>query len=134
MITPYGQECEYYYEDYHRGRSVQECRLLRDRPQGERWGPTLCRTCSVPAILRANACPEMVLRGRIVRRFLFWRRVAVSAFCLEAVEEVENPYVGCGRCHLERLGAIEVLGPEAESAPANSRATSSGSKRGSSRS
>jgi len=132
MITPYGQRCKYYYEDFHRGRSVQECRLLKDNPQEERWDPSLCRTCPVPGILRANACPNMVLEGRIVRRFLFWRRVEVSAFCLEALEEVKNPYVGCGRCHLYRPGARELFGLEEGSDSENNRASSSGSKRGSS--
>ena len=129
MITPYGQHCRYYYQDFYRGRSTQECRLLQRRPQEERWEPSLCRGCRVPGILRANACPNMVLEGRIVRRFLFWRRVAVSAFCLETMAEVENPYVGCGKCHLHRPAARELLGLEGASTSANSRAISSGSKR-----
>jgi len=131
MITPYGQQCRYYYQDFHRGRSMQECRLPQRRPQEERWEPSLCRDCPVPGILQANACPNMVLEGRIARRFLFWRRVEVSAFCLETLEEVENPYVGCGKCHLHRRGARELLGLVEESQSANSRAISSGSKRGS---
>ena len=114
MITPYGQECKYYYQDFHRGRSTQECRLLRHRPQEEQWGPSLCKNCPVPSILRANACPNMVLAGRIVRRFFFWRGVEVSASCLETMEEVENPYVGCGRCHLHRPGARQLWGLEEE--------------------
>ncbi len=132
MITPYGQECKYYYQDFHRGRSTQECRLLQRRPQEEQWEPSLCRNCPVPSILRANACPNMVLEGRIVRRFLFWRRVEILAFCLEIMEEVENPYLGCGRCYLHRPGAKELFGLEGESSSAKSRAISSGSKRGSS--
>ncbi|MEA3345936.1 MAG: hypothetical protein U9Q78_06820 [Chloroflexota bacterium] len=114
MITPYGQECKYYYEDFHRGRSTQECRLLKGNQQEERWDPSLCKTCPVPGILRANNCPNMVLEGRIVRHFFFWRRVEVTAFCLETLEEVEDPYVGCGRCHLHRPGAEELFGLEEE--------------------
>jgi len=131
MITPYGRECAYYYQDSHRGRSIQECRLLQRVPQKERWEPSLCRDCPVPGILWANACPNMVLEGRIVRRFLFWRRVKVSAFCLETLEEVENPYVGCGRCHLHRPGAEELWGLPEGSSSSKSRAISSGSNRGS---
>ena len=112
MITPYGQECKYYYQDFHRGRSTQECRLLQRRTQEERWESSLCRSCPVPDILRANACPNMVLEGRIVRRFFLWRWVEVSAFCVETMEEVENPYVGCGQCHLHRPGARELFGLE----------------------
>ena len=115
MITPYGQDCGYYYQDFHRGRSVQECRLVQQKPQNRRWEPSLCRTCPVPGILRANACPQMVLEGRVVRQFLFRRRMQVSAFCLEVLDEVEDPYVGCGRCHRHRPGASEVFGLEADS-------------------
>ena len=86
----------------------------------------------MPTILQANACPDMVLEGRIVRRFLLWRRVEVSALCLEAVEDVVNPYVGCGRCHLRGSGARGLLDGDDGSTSANSRAISSGSKRGSS--
>lgn len=133
MMTPYDQECKHYYEDFHRGRSTQECRLLRNRAQEDRWLPFLCRSCPVPSILQANACHDMVLEGRIARRFLFWRRVEVSAFCLETVAQVENLYVGCGRCHIRRPGARGLPGVEDDSTSVNSRAISSGSKRGSSR-
>jgi hypothetical protein len=54
----------------------------------------------VPAILRANACPNMVLEAEVARRWLgLVRRVEVSAVCTLTRSEVENPYVGCGRCH-----------------------------------
>jgi hypothetical protein len=131
MITPYGQECKFYYQDFYRGRSTQECRLLLRRPQRERWDPSLCRSCPIPGILRANACPNMMLEAQIIRRFFFWRRVKVSAFCLKTLKEVENPYVGCGECHLHRPGARELWNAEEESTSAKSRAISSGSNRGS---
>ena len=131
MMTPYGQACTYYYQDFHRGRSLQECRLLQRQAKEERWQPALCRTCPVPAILRANACPRMVLEGQIRRHLVFWRRTEVSAFCLETLEKVENPYVGCGRCHEHRPGVEALLGLEEKPALPKSRAISSGSKRGS---
>ena len=131
MITPYGQDCKHYYQDFHRGRSTQECRLLKRTPQVEPWEPSLCRACHVPSVLRANGCPSLVLEGRIVRRFLFWSRVEVSAFCLETMEEVKNPYVGCGQCHLHRPGAGAQWEVEEEGASTNRREISSGSKRGS---
>jgi hypothetical protein len=105
MRTPYGNECPYYYADFFRGRSSQECRLIaRERshpgPESEPWQPSLCKRCEVPAILRANACPHMVLGARVVRRWLgLARRVKVYAVCAEHQVEVENPYVGCGHCH-----------------------------------
>lgn len=131
MITPYGQACKFYYEDFYRGRSTQECRLLLRWPQREQWTPSLCKTCPVPAILRANACTNMMLEARIVRHLIFWRRVQVTAVCLKTLTEVENPYVGCGQCHIQRPGAQEVWDVEGESPSEKSRAISSGSNRGS---
>jgi hypothetical protein len=99
MQTPAGVECRYYYEDYNRGREFRECRLIAYHPQSEPWRPQLCRTCAVPGILRANACPNMVLEGWVGRRWLLVRRVNVKAHCTLTKQEVADPYVGCGRCH-----------------------------------
>jgi len=99
MRTPAGTECKFYYEDFHRGRSKQECRLIQRNPASEPWRPYLCKTCPVPAILRANACPNMVLEARVGRRWGLLRQVKVQAFCLLAMEKVDEPMVGCGRCH-----------------------------------
>jgi len=102
MRTPFGQECRYYYEDFHRNRSVQECRLISQSPSAREWTSDLCRDCSVPGILRANGCPHMQLEGRVARGFLgFGRRVEVTASCLRSGRRVEEPYVGCGECHLD---------------------------------
>lgn len=103
MRTPAGKECKFYYEDFHRGRSKQECRLIQRNPASEPWRPSLCNTCPVPAILRANACPNMVLEARVGRRWGLLRQVKVQAFCLLVMEEVTEPMVGCGRCHEGRL-------------------------------
>jgi len=100
MRNPAGVECTYYYEDFHRGRSIQTCRLIDRDPQDGEWEPGLCDSCPVPAIRRANACPNMVLRAWVVRRW--WglvRRVEVRARCTEYQVDVEDPYRGCGRCH-----------------------------------
>ncbi|MDY6877081.1 MAG: hypothetical protein SWK90_12890 [Chloroflexota bacterium] len=100
MRTPTGTECPYYYEDFYRGHSTQECRLIGRNPHSEPWKPKLCARCPVPGILRANACPHMVLEARVVRRWLgFVRRVEVYAICTEHQVEVDDPYVGCGHCH-----------------------------------
>ena len=108
MRTPAGKECKYYYQDFHRGRSVQECRLL-DRAEGSLpWEPKTCSICPVPDILLANSCPHMVLHGRIVRQ-LFRKKVLVDGYCTEYREAVTNPYVGCGRCH---PAAAAILAPE----------------------
>ncbi len=100
MRTPAGTECPYYYEDFYRGRSTQECRLVGRNPHSEQWKPKLCARCPVPDILRANSCPQMVLEARVARRWLgLVRRVEVYAVCTKYQVEVADPYVGCGHCH-----------------------------------
>jgi hypothetical protein len=107
MITPAGAECRYYYADYFRGRERQECRLLAQNPLSEPWRPDFCKTCPVPGILRANACPNLVLEGRVEKRLLGLRKqVAVTAVCSKYLVDVPEPHVGCGHCHEERPGAV----------------------------
>lgn len=106
MITPAGQECRYYYADYYRGREQQECRLIDQNPDSEPWRPDLCKSCPVPGILRANACPNLVLEGRVEKRFLgLSRQVTVTSVCSKYLLEGFEPQVGCGHCHEERPGA-----------------------------
>lgn len=99
MRTPAGVECKYYYEDFHRGREIQTCRLIEYNPQSEPWRPHLCKTCPVPAILRANACSNMQLEARVGRRWLVIKQVKVSAYCTSSRQPVADPMVGCGQCH-----------------------------------
>lgn len=100
MITPAGNECRYYYEDYYRGRETQECRLIAQNRRSAPWQPALCKHCPVPGILRANRCPSLVLEGAVAKGFLgFGQKVTVRAVCSEYLVEVERPHVGCGRCH-----------------------------------
>ena len=110
MITPAGSECRYYYADYFRGREREECRLLDQNPESEAWRPELCQACPVPGILRANACPNLVLEGTVAKRFFGLRRhVVVKAVCKKYLVKVAEPHVGCGHCHEERAGA-DLLG------------------------
>ncbi len=99
MKTPVGRECEYFYGDYFRGRSVEECRLLK--AQGQAWTPDLCKTCPVPEIARANSCRHMRLNASVARPLsaLFQRRVQIKAYCEKSRREVAEPQVGCGECH-----------------------------------
>lgn len=95
MTTPDGRECKHYYEDFHRGRNIQECRLAKQNPHSERWHPTDCSRCPVPDILRANADPDMELTLTIKKGFLgLGRRVEVAAHSKKDGEPIENPYVG----------------------------------------
>jgi len=100
MRTPAGSECPHYYEDFHRGRRQQECRLIDSTPGGGAWTPDLCARCPVPRIVLANACPHLVLQGRVQSGFLgLGRRVEVQAQCTKTLDEVAEPEIGCGHCH-----------------------------------
>ena len=110
MRTPAGTECPHYYEDFNRGRSTQECRLIGRNPRSEPWQPGLCTRCPLPGIRRANTCPNMALSARVVRRWLgLVRRVEVYAVCTEHQVEVENPYVGCGHCHPQTATILDAI-------------------------
>ena len=100
MRTPFGQECKYYYADFYRGRSQQECRLADANPESGRWVPDVCRGCPVPSIQRANACEHLILTGWVVKGFLgFGRKMIVEAKCLKTKRAVPEPHIGCGECH-----------------------------------
>lgn len=99
MQTPAGKECPHFYGNYYRGREHEECRLLQEHNLP--WQAALCKTCPVPAIRQANACPHMRLRPQIQRDLLppWHKRVVVSAYCTKSQQEVAEPQVGCGQCH-----------------------------------
>jgi hypothetical protein len=100
MRTPSGVECPFFYGNYFRGRNDEECRLIGRRPPPHHWTVDLCKTCPVPDILRANACPQMSLRAAVHSRLLgLSRRVQVTAFCALSQSAVKEPHVGCGQCH-----------------------------------
>ena len=80
MKTPAGVECPYFYGDYHRGRSHEECRLLNAAHPPLEWQPSMCATCPVPGIKRANTCEEMNLIPEVYRPFFILKpRVRVTA-------------------------------------------------------
>lgn len=105
MRTPAGKECRFYYRDFHRGRNVQECRLVKENPDSLRWRPSDCANCPIPDILQANASRFLELKLTIRPRLLgLGRRNDVKASCLRHHIEIENPYVGCPKCNEERPG------------------------------
>ena len=62
----------------------------------------MCEQCPVPGIVQANACPHLVLEGRVNSRFFgLSKQVEISAMCTRSLENVEEPHIGCGRCHLD---------------------------------
>ena len=99
MRTPSGVDCKYFYGDYFRGRSVEECRLLQ--AAGQKWTPDLCKTCPAPPIARANACEFLQLHATVSRLLsaAFMRRVQITAYCEKSRKSVKEPQIGCGECH-----------------------------------
>lgn len=119
MKTPAGRECKFYYQDFHRGRAIQECRLERDNPNSLPWHPSDCSRCPVPDILNANASPDLALTLTISRGLLgLTRRSVVTAQCSRHRIPVSDPFVGCPRCAEERGGlnlfkqALDELGEQ----------------------
>jgi hypothetical protein len=99
MRTPAGKDCKFYYEDYFRGRNVQECRLIKSNPESAPWQPRDCFRCPVPEILNANASPDMELTLTIRKQFFGLRRTLhVTARCLRHDIPIADPYVGCPKC------------------------------------
>ena len=100
MKTPAGKECQYFFGDYHRGKDIEECRLIQSNPESLAWQPNDCQSCPVPDILQQNACPNMVLDAVITKGFLgFNRKVQVKGWCSEYFLDVNEPAIGCGHCH-----------------------------------
>ncbi|HSH02469.1 MAG TPA: hypothetical protein VLL52_08105 [Anaerolineae bacterium] len=111
MRTPAGKECRFYYQNFHRGHSDQECRLIMANPASPEWKPKDCEKCIAPDILRANSNPDLVLEGGVVTGFLgFNRRVEVKAFCSKHLIDVDKPMVGCPKCAQEKPGLQELFG------------------------
>lgn len=104
MRTPAGIECKFYYEDYFRGRDVQECRCAK-HPDSQPWNVKLCEKCPVPSILRANASPNLELELNIKSTILgFGRKMTVEGYCRVHEIPVDDPHTGCPRCNAERPG------------------------------
>jgi hypothetical protein len=96
MRTPAGKECRHYYQDFHRGRSVQECRLVKENLSSLAWRPTDCSRCPVPDILNANASRDLRLQITITAGFLgLRRRLEVKAWCRGEPLTLEKAYTGC---------------------------------------
>jgi len=110
MRNPAGKECRYFYGNYFRGRSQEECRLLSAANPPITWRPALCTTCPVPGILLSNACESMVLEPRLVRPLMIRKQqVAVKTYCTKSERSGFDPHIGCGECHT--LSAIFKEGP-----------------------
>lgn len=100
MRTPAGAECALYYEDFARGRTVQECRAVLE-PDSAAWKPTDCAACPVPAILAANGSPHREVRLRIGGKWRGRRRVQATVSCTLHGGPLADPLTGCPACNVE---------------------------------
>lgn len=105
MRTPAGTECRYYYEDFHRGREQQECRLILANRASLPWKPTYCAKCPVPAILRANGSAHLRLELTVRKRFGLFTSLDVRAHCARHAADIADPYRGCDACASELLAS-----------------------------
>lgn len=101
MRTPAGTDCRYYYEDFNRGRALQECRLIAQNRRSLPWTPELCGKCPVPEVLRANGSPDLRLELSVQKRFGLIKGLHLEAYCLKHVEPVADPRRGCLLCAAE---------------------------------
>ena len=100
MRTPSGAECALYYEDFARGRSVQECRATLASGSAA-WKPSDCAGCPVPGILAANGSPNRVVQIHIRGRRLGPRRVTAAISCTLHGGPLADPRAGCPVCNAE---------------------------------
>jgi len=118
MKTPAGKDCPQYYEDFHRGRNMQECRLVERNPNSAGWQPGDCARCPVPDILRANASDSMRLTLTIKPGFLgLGRHNEVVAYCERHHIPIDDPFVGCPQCNRDRPGFEDFLATLENQAP-----------------
>ena len=110
MHTPAGKECSFFYGDYYRGRSHEECRLLTDN--GLTWRPYMCGKCPIPDIIRANACKNMHFIPELARPLLIVGKpgVSITVECVKHSKIVNEPMIGCGHC--QSLPEIFVAGTD----------------------
>jgi hypothetical protein len=105
MRTPAGKDCPHYHEDFHRGRNIQECRLVNQNANSLHWKPGDCKSCPIPEILNANASQYLDLQLTIKPKLLgLGRQLEVKASCVKHRIEIADPYVGCPKCNAERPG------------------------------
>lgn len=89
--------CRFFFADYHRGRDIEECRLIKRNPQSRPWRRPLCDSCPVPGILVQTNCQEIALEASVERKWAILDRVEVYAICAKHLIELKDPNF-CPQC------------------------------------
>lgn len=98
MRTAAGTDCEFYYEDLHRGAERRECRAPRVRGSLP-WRPADCERCVVPEVLLRAGSPDLGVRIAIrALPFGLARSVRVECWCERHMLDVTEPLRGCPAC------------------------------------
>ncbi|MEM7129493.1 MAG: hypothetical protein AAF702_24385 [Chloroflexota bacterium] len=83
--------CRYFYGDYHRGRNVEECRLIEGSPNKTRpWKRKLCDSCPVPELIIVSNSRDLILEAEVQRSFLRENVVVTFAVCGKHMVELED--------------------------------------------
>lgn len=94
-------QCRYFYGDYHRGRNLEECRLIEANPDSRPWKRKLCESCPVPEVVMTSNSRDLVLEGEVKRK-LIWENVEITfAICQKHMEELADPHY-CPKCAAEQ--------------------------------
>lgn len=123
MRTPAGKECRHYFQDFHRGRNIRQCRLIHDNPDSQPWKAVDCGRCQVPDILNANASPDLRLKLGVRSTLLGMRRVLeLRAWCRDKEISVAAAYTGCVSEEVDRRldvfrAALAASGDDDETKP-----------------
>ena len=99
MSTKPPPNCKYFYEDFHRGREISECRLPKSR-DSLHWERAICDACPVPELLRETNCAHLALEGTI-RKKLFSERMEVFAVCTKHLAHLPDGRT-CAQCQAEQ--------------------------------
>jgi len=93
--------CRYFYGDYHRGKNVEDCRLLARNSDNERpWRRKLCDTCPIPELIITSQCRHLELEAEVKRHFLREQVVVTFAMCTKHLIELDDPNY-CPQCAAE---------------------------------
>ncbi len=93
--------CRFFHYDAFRGREVMRCRLMERSGNHSEWSIKLCASCPVPSLLERSSCSDLLLEGKVVRRFGLFPRVEVYAACGRSLEPLPDPEhcPTCGGTH-----------------------------------